>query len=97
MEPTWNGGDDGHKVDGSQCHHFKVNYNMNSVPLWLESHSRFTLRVGRWPSVPPSPSPHETTTNGTHMGLVQFRSSKQNQTEFYASLNVVRPMGQLEH
>ena len=29
--------------------------------------------------------PHETTTNGTHVGLVQFRSSEQNQTEFYAT------------
>ena len=63
--------------NGSQSHHFKVNYHLDSVPVVVG----VTFQI----HTQSRDGPYETTTNGTHVGLVQFRSSEQNQTEFYAT------------
>ena len=63
----------------------KVNYHMDSAPVMVGVTFQIHTQSREVTLSTSLSLPHETTTNGTHVGLVQYRSSEQNQTEFYAT------------
>ena len=68
--------------NGSQCHHFRVYFTNDSdvVGVSFQVHTQ-SRKVTLTTSLS---LPYDNTTNGTHVGLVQFRSREQQWAEFYA-------------
>ena len=69
--------------NGSHCHHFKVNLTSDpsvvGVTFQIHTQSRNVVLTTSLSL------PYDNTTNGTHVGLVQFRSGGQQWAEFYAT------------
>ena len=68
--------------NGSQCHLFRVYFSSDSdvvgVSFQVHTQSRKVTLTTSFPL------PYDNTTNGTHVGLVQFRRGEQQWAEFYA-------------